>query len=139
MEVFERFGAQVERLPDGLILRVHRPLTANAHWTDYASVTTTENFVLCAALAEGVSTLTNAASEPHVQEFCNFMSLLGAKIEGHGTSKLKITGVQDLGGADYTFDCTGNTSVMRQALEASGPLYYSDIMAAIGTKSGMGG
>ncbi len=103
VEVFERFGAQVERLPDGLILRVHRPLTANAHWTDYASVTTTENFVLCAALADGVSTLTNAASEPHVQEFCNFMSRLGAKIEGHGTSKLKITGVDQLGGADYTF------------------------------------
>ena len=39
VEVFERFGAQVERLPDGLILRVHRPLTANAHWTDSVSYT----------------------------------------------------------------------------------------------------
>jgi UDP-N-acetylglucosamine 1-carboxyvinyltransferase len=103
VEVFQRFGADVERLPDGLVLKVDRPLKANDHWTDYASVTTTENFVLCAALAEGVSTLTNAASEPHVQEFCTFMSLLGAKIEGHGTSKLKITGVGELGGADYTF------------------------------------
>ena len=103
VEVFQRFGADVERLPDGLVLRVQRPLTANDHWTDYASVTTTENFVLCAALADGVSTLTNAASEPHVQEFCNFMSQLGAKIEGHGTSKLKITGVSALGGADFSF------------------------------------
>ncbi|MGE1070891.1 hypothetical protein ACQJ0I_22900, partial [Pantoea agglomerans] len=75
VEVFERFGASVERHPDGLVVRVvHQAdeggpsgrLQANDHWTDYASVTTTENFVLCAALADGVSTLTNAASEPHV-------------------------------------------------------------------------
>ena len=59
-------------------------LKANDHWLDYASVTTTENFVLCAALAPGTSTLTNAASEPHVQEFCHFMALLGAQLAGIG-------------------------------------------------------
>ena len=40
VEVFERFGASVQRLPDGLLLSVDRPLKANDHWTDYASVTT---------------------------------------------------------------------------------------------------
>jgi UDP-N-acetylglucosamine 1-carboxyvinyltransferase len=103
IEVFERFGACVERTDDGLVLRAGRPLRHNDHWTDYASVTTTENFVLCAALADGISTLTNAASEPHVQEFCRFMERLGARIEGIGTSRLSIQGAQRLGGCEFTF------------------------------------
>lgn len=103
IEVFERFGACVQRADRGLVLRADRPLRHNDHWTDYASVTTTENFVLCAALADGRSTLMNAASEPHVQEFCRFMEMLGARIEGTGTSRLVITGVERLGGGDFTF------------------------------------
>jgi UDP-N-acetylglucosamine 1-carboxyvinyltransferase len=103
VEVFERFGAHVERQPDGLLLHVEGKLRHNDHWTDYASVTTTENFVLCAALADGVSTLMNAASEPHVQEFCQFMQMLGAQLEGLGTSKLKISGVDKLGGGEFSF------------------------------------
>ncbi|MCV2358687.1 MULTISPECIES: UDP-N-acetylglucosamine 1-carboxyvinyltransferase [Roseateles] len=103
VEVFQRFGAAVERHSDGLVLKVDGQLRANDHWTDYASVTTTENFVLCAALANGRSTLMNAASEPHVQEFCAFLQMLGAKIEGQGTSKLTIHGVERLGGGEFTF------------------------------------
>ena len=103
VEVFQRFGADVTRQADGLTVKVEGGLRANDHWTDYASVTTTENFVLCAALARGSSTLTNAASEPHVQEFCQFMGMLGAKIEGLGTSRLTIHGVDRLGGGEFTF------------------------------------
>ncbi len=103
VEVFQRFGAQVERASDGLLVQVEGQLKANDHWTDYASVTTTENFVLCAALAHGTSTLMNAASEPHVQEFCQFMQLLGARLEGLGTSRLTIHGVKELGGGEFTF------------------------------------
>ncbi|ALV09245.1 UDP-N-acetylglucosamine 1-carboxyvinyltransferase [Roseateles depolymerans] len=103
VEVFERFGASVDRAADGLLLKVDGKLRHNDHWTDYASVTTTENFVLCAALADGTSTLMNAASEPHVQEFCQFMQMLGAKLEGLGTSRLTIHGVDRLGGGEFTF------------------------------------
>src|SRR5690606_23942214 len=74
------------------------------HWLDYASVTTTENFVLCAASAPGTSTLTNAASEPHVQEFCRFMQMLGVQIEGVGTSRLTVHGGGELGGGEFRFD-----------------------------------
>lgn len=102
VEVFERFGARVQRSGNALALRLARRLRANDHWTDYASVTTTENFVLCAALADGTSTLTNAAGEPHVQEFCRFLELLGARIEGIGTSRLAIHGVDRLGGGEFT-------------------------------------
>ena len=103
VEVFERFGARVERRPDALLLRSDGPLAATQHWLDYASVTTTENFVMCAALAAGSSTLTNAASEPHVQEFCRFMQLLGAHIDGVGTSRLTVHGVDALGGGEFHF------------------------------------
>jgi len=102
VDVFERFGARVERRADALLIRAERPLAASHHWLDYASVTTTENFVLCAVLANGSSTLTNAASEPHVQEFCRFMVMLGARIDGLGTSRLSIEGVQQLGGGEFT-------------------------------------
>jgi UDP-N-acetylglucosamine 1-carboxyvinyltransferase len=103
VEVMERFGAQVTRGDDALLVRSPGRLQANHHWLDYASVTTTENFVLCATLGQGTSPLTNAASEPHVQEMCDFLHLLGAKIDGRGTSKVTITGVDELGGGEFTF------------------------------------
>jgi UDP-N-acetylglucosamine 1-carboxyvinyltransferase len=103
VEVMQSFGATVERRPDGIVMRAERPLRAAQHWLDYASVTTTENYVLCAALAEGRSVLMNAASEPHVQEFCQFMVMLGARIDGLGTSRLVVQGVGELGGGEFTF------------------------------------
>ncbi|ACR31620.1 UDP-N-acetylglucosamine 1-carboxyvinyltransferase [Burkholderia glumae] len=102
VEVFERFGASIERTSDSLIVRATK-LTPNDHWLDYASVTTTENFVLCAAAAGGVSTLVNAASEPHVQEFCRFLAMLGVPIEGIGTSHLRVQGGVKLAGGEHRF------------------------------------
>lgn len=103
VELMQRFGAEVERRPEALILRAPKSLQANHHWLDYASVTTTENFVMCAALAQGTSSLTNAASEPHVQEFCRFMEMIGARIEGIGTSRVTVHGVDRLGGGEFRF------------------------------------
>jgi len=104
VEVFQRFGARVESSPDSLIIRTTGRMQANHHWLDYASVTTTENFVLCAAAAEGESVLTNAASEPHVQEFCRFMVMMGVQIDGLGTSRVTVRGGQQLGGGEFRFD-----------------------------------
>ncbi|WP_312307243.1 UDP-N-acetylglucosamine 1-carboxyvinyltransferase [Pulveribacter sp.] len=104
VEVLRHFGAEVERTEGSLLVRRGGPLTPVQHWLDYASVTTTENFVLCAASAPGTSTLTNAASEPHVQEFCRFMQMLGVKIEGVGTSRLTVHGGGELGGGEFRFD-----------------------------------
>jgi UDP-N-acetylglucosamine 1-carboxyvinyltransferase len=103
IEVFQTFGARVEGEDDALALFSNGGFHSASHWLDYASVTTTENFVLCAARASGASLLMNAASEPHVQEFCAFLKLMGAKIEGAGTSRLAVTGVERLTGADYSF------------------------------------
>jgi UDP-N-acetylglucosamine 1-carboxyvinyltransferase len=118
VEVMERFGAAVERRREALIMRVDGGLKANHHWLDYASVTTTENFVLCAALANGTSTLMNAASEPHVQEFCTFMAMLGAQIEGIGTSRITVHGVARLGGGSFTFAEDFHEAVTFMALGA---------------------
>lgn len=118
VEVMERFGAHVERRRDALLMRVEGGLRSNHHWLDYASVTTTENFVLCAALASGTSTLMNAASEPHVQEFCQFMTMLGAQIEGIGTSRLTVHGVGKLGGGSFTFAEDFHEAVTFMALGA---------------------
>jgi len=104
VEVFERFGARIERTNGSMIVRTGQAMRANDHWLDYASVTTTENFVLCAAAASGTSTLVNAASEPHVQEFCRFIAMLGVPIEGIGTSRLAISGGCKLGGGEFRFD-----------------------------------
>jgi len=104
VDVFRRFGGEVERASGSLLVRCAGPLTPAQHWLDYASVTTTENFVLCAAAANGTSTLTNAASEPHVQEFCRFMTMLGVRIDGIGTSRLTVHGGGALGGGEFRFD-----------------------------------
>jgi UDP-N-acetylglucosamine 1-carboxyvinyltransferase len=103
VEVFERFGGRVMRGEFGIVVEAGARLHASDHWLDYASVTTTENFMLCAVLADGVSTLTNAASEPHVQELAEFLTRLGARIDGRGTSRVSISGIDALGGGEYRF------------------------------------
>lgn len=69
---------------------------------DETSVTATENAVMAAVLAEGHTEITNAASEPHVQDLCNMLNLMGAKITGVGSNILYIDGVEKLGGCDFT-------------------------------------
>jgi UDP-N-acetylglucosamine 1-carboxyvinyltransferase len=103
IEVFQTFGVEVHEDDAALVMSMAGPFRAATHWLDYASVTTTENFVLCAVKAKGASQLTNAACEPHVQEFCAFLALMGARIEGVGASRLRVEGVDRLGGADYEF------------------------------------
>src|SRR5512140_248906 len=68
---------------------------------DEASVTATENVVMAAVLAKGVTILRNAASEPHVQELCRFLNVLGAGIENIGSNTLRITGVPRLHGGEF--------------------------------------
>jgi UDP-N-acetylglucosamine 1-carboxyvinyltransferase len=107
IEVFQTFGVEVTPERGALALSNRRlngrPFASADHWLDYASVTTTENFILSAVTAQGTSTLTNAASEPHVQELCAFLAKMGAKIEGVGASRLKVEGVAKLHGAEHDF------------------------------------
>ena len=69
---------------------------------DEASVTATENAIMAAVLAEGKTTITNAACEPHIQDLCNMLNLMGAKITGIGSNILYIEGVEKLHGCEFT-------------------------------------
>jgi UDP-N-acetylglucosamine 1-carboxyvinyltransferase len=65
---------------------------------DEASVTGTANIVMAAVLAEGETTIYNAACEPYLQQLCKMLNSMGAKITGIGSNMLKINGVKELGG-----------------------------------------
>jgi len=69
---------------------------------DEASVTATENAIMASVLTKGQTVIRNAASEPHVQELCEFLNILGAKIENIGSNTLHITGVNRLHGGEFT-------------------------------------
>lgn len=69
---------------------------------DEASVTATENILMAAVLADGETSIFNAACEPHVQDLANLLVKMGATIAGIGTNRLTIRGVKQLGGATHT-------------------------------------
>jgi UDP-N-acetylglucosamine 1-carboxyvinyltransferase len=69
---------------------------------DEASVTGTANIVMAAVLAEGTTTIYNAACEPYLQQLCKMLNRMGAKISGVGSNLLSIEGVDALGGTDHT-------------------------------------
>jgi UDP-N-acetylglucosamine 1-carboxyvinyltransferase len=79
-----------------------KSLTGADIFLDEASVTGTENAIMAAVLAKGKTILTNAAGEPHVQDLCRMLVLMGAQIEGIGSNILTITGVRKLSGCDFT-------------------------------------
>jgi len=69
---------------------------------DEASVTGTANIVMAAVMAEGKTTIYNAACEPYLQQLCKMLKRMGAKISGVGSNLLEIEGVNELGGTDHT-------------------------------------
>ncbi|WP_372784312.1 UDP-N-acetylglucosamine 1-carboxyvinyltransferase [Phenylobacterium sp.] len=103
LEIFRAFGARVSAEPRGLVIAAPKVFAPVRHWFDYASVTGTENFLMCAAMAAGSSRLVNAACEPHVQEFCEILGAMGVSVRGVGASTLEVAGRPELGGATHTF------------------------------------
>ena len=69
---------------------------------DEASVTATENTIMAAVRAKGITVIRNAASEPHIQELCRFLNRLGARIENIGSNTLHIEGVDQLHGGEFS-------------------------------------
>ena len=92
-------GAQVKI--NGHFLFTANKLIGQDIFLDEASVTATENAVMAAVTAEGETVITNAASEPHIQDLCKLLNSMGAKISGIGSNILTIQGVQQLHGAEY--------------------------------------
>ncbi len=97
----ERLGARFD-MPAHGTCRLHARQLTGAHiLLDETSVTGTENAVLAAVLANGRTEILNAASEPHVQDLCHLLNAMGASIDGIGSNRLVIHGVDSLGGAEY--------------------------------------
>lgn len=98
---FEALGAQVE-VEKGYIEAKVNTLKGVEIYLDFPSLGATENIMMAACLAEGVTTIENAAKDPEVVELGHFLNKMGAKVEGLGTDLIKIEGVKKLHGVDYT-------------------------------------
>jgi UDP-N-acetylglucosamine 1-carboxyvinyltransferase len=95
----EALGGE-KRLEEGFEIRTSGLRGTNI-FLDEPSVTGTENAVMAAVLARGETVLRNAAAEPHVQDLCNLLNQMGARIGGIGTGVLEIEGVRELHGTRF--------------------------------------
>ena len=99
---FEALGATTT-VSQGKISAEAKKLVGTSIYMDTVSVGATINVMLAAVLAEGITTIDNAAKEPHVVDVANFLNTMGADIRGAGTDMIKITGVKKLhGNASYS-------------------------------------
>jgi UDP-N-acetylglucosamine 1-carboxyvinyltransferase len=95
-DIVVEHGYIIAKLPKG-----RTRLTGANIRTDMITVTGTENFLMAATLAEGVTVLENAAQEPEIADLAEMLIKMGAHIEGHGTSRITVTGVEKLGGCTH--------------------------------------
>ena len=95
-EIVVEHGYMIAKLPAGWTRLKGARIT-----TDMGTVTGTENFLMAAALAEGETVLENAAQEPEISDLAEMLIAMGAKIEGHGTSRIRIQGVEKLHGCTH--------------------------------------
>ena len=98
---FKALGATVE-IAHGMITAEASHLCGAHIYLDVVSVGATINIMMAAALAEGRTTIENAAKEPHVVDLANFLNSMGANIKGAGTDVIRIRGVRTLHGTDYS-------------------------------------
>lgn len=99
---FEALGANVEIVGGNVKAKTDK-LIGTSIYMDIVSVGATMNVMLASVLAEGTTTIDNAAKEPHIVDLANFLNTMGADIRGAGTDVIKINGVEKLtGGKSYS-------------------------------------
>ena len=98
---FEALGAVV-KIEDGTVFVTAGRLIGTSIYFDVVSVGATINVMLAATLAEGTTILENSAKEPHVVDVANFLNSMGANIKGAGTDVIRIVGVNQLKGCNYS-------------------------------------
>jgi len=100
---FQKLGAEFSHDPAGHFYKVEAPSLKGSYMLlDEASVTGTANIIMCAVMAEGTTTIYNAACEPYIQQLCRMLISMGAKIGGLGSNLLTIEGVSELTGCSHT-------------------------------------
>ena len=98
---FEKLGATVA-IEGGDVVARSKRLQGRDIYFDKVTVTGTENLMMAAALADGVTVLINCAREPEIVDLAELLNKMGARIEGAGRSTIRIEGVERLGGAEHT-------------------------------------
>jgi UDP-N-acetylglucosamine 1-carboxyvinyltransferase len=99
---FENLGATFEHLKDERFYKINATNLKGTYMVlDEASVTGTANIVMAASLAQGETTIYNAACEPYLQQLCKMINSMGGKISGIGSNKLISQGVPSLGGCEH--------------------------------------
>ncbi len=96
----QKLGVRIEQAGGALYMRADKLKGADILLYE-ASVTATENALMAAVLASGTTIIRNAACEPHIQNLCHMLNGMGALIEGIGTNRLVITGVERLHGGEF--------------------------------------
>lgn len=99
---FEALGAKVCIDNGGNVVAKAEKLVGSHVYMDVVTVGATINIMLAAVLAEGKTTIENAAKEPHIVDVANFLNSMGANIKGAGTDVIRIRGVQKLKGTEYS-------------------------------------
>jgi UDP-N-acetylglucosamine 1-carboxyvinyltransferase len=100
LNALEKMGAKIE-LKNGYIYASTKELKGTQIHFDLVSVTATENIIMAATLANGITTISNAAQEPEVTDLIYCLNKMGAKIAGENSSTLIIEGVDRLSGTEY--------------------------------------
>ena len=101
---FQKLGAEFDYDAKTNFYKAHSPngLKGCYMLLDEASVTGTANIIMAAVLADGETTIYNAACEPYIQQLCDMLNSMGANIKGLGSNKLIINGVKKLNGCNHT-------------------------------------
>lgn len=101
LDAMKTLGAEID-IQEGYVIARARKLKGANIVFDGVTVGGTENALMAAVLAEGVTVIENAAKEPEVDDLANYLVKMGAKIEGIGTGVLKVTGVEKLSAAEHS-------------------------------------
>lgn len=99
---FNMLGAKLEHIEGRSVYEIHAHKLKGCYMLlDEASVTGTANIIMAAVLAEGRTTIYNAACEPYIQQLCTMLNQMGARISGIGSNLITITGVDELHGTEH--------------------------------------
>lgn len=126
---FKAIGAKVNS-EHGYVEADAEALKGSKVYLDFPSVGATENIMMAAVLAEGITTIENAAEEPEIVDLANFLNKMGAKVRGAGTNTIKITGVEKLEAVEHTVipDRIEAGTYMVAAAMTKGDVYVDNVI-----------
>lgn len=126
---FKALGAKVNS-EHGYVEASADVLKGNKIYLDFPSVGATENIMMASVMAEGITTIENAAEEPEIVDLANFLNKMGAKVRGAGTNTIKITGVEKLEAVEHTVipDRIEAGTYMVAAAMTKGDVYIDNVI-----------